>query len=173
MKGAFSTFALLLAVGLLLSGCAETPVEEGSSLEGRDTARPTGQNLGVTGSNGQSDDNKYVLVEWALDSRGIDRETIWRPEEGRMFVAVYVRITNFGYPRVHVSSSSCSLICDGVEYPENSLFVRRSLPSVDLGNGASIYGYVGFEINDSHRQCGFKFDPVSFDDINVRYQKAW
>ena len=116
-----------------------------------------------------------ILVLWRATGEGYQPDMFVKPDAGNEFWVLRVAVCDHGYEEAPVNQFGFSLKADnGVEYQSSLMApVTKSLPSVNLTNGAWEWGYLGFEVPKAVKrgslQCaGIRRIVVAHDDKKAR-----
>lgn len=120
-------------------------------------------------------DGSYILVTELNNCQGTEHSEIGgvKPSAGNSFVVMGLSIENHGYDGFSVDPSSFSASINGFDYKisPTTYYLDRAgfkpLPSGNLRNGASITGYVAYEIPSGYKD--FKVQYAGWEDVKVQY----
>jgi Domain of unknown function (DUF4352) len=121
-------------------------------------------------------DNPYILIKKMDNCQGTEFSEIGssRPADGNVFLVVGLLIENHGYDSISIEPSSFSAFVNGFGYRNSPATYyldkvgKKILPSGNLNNGASIDGYVAFEIPTGSKDYNVTY--TGWEDVKPIYQ---
>lgn len=121
-------------------------------------------------------DDSYILIKKMDNCHGTEYSEIGssKPSGGNVFLVAGLIIENHGYDSVAVDPSSFSAVINGFAYRSSPATYyldkmgKKILPSGNLNNGASIDGYVAFEIPAGSKDYDVTY--TGWENVKPKYE---